>query len=89
MPSLTVRDIPKGVMERLRQAAAEERRSINAQVVYWIEQSAKRRMTLEERTKLVGDIGSLRQAIFRRHGMGSDSAEIIRQMRDARARGER
>ena len=88
MPSLTVRDIPLDVMERLRQAAAEEHRSINAEVVHWLTQTAQSRMPVEERAKLAADIRALRRAIFRRHGTGSDSSAIIRKMRNARARRE-
>ena len=86
MSSLTVRDIPEEVMQRLREAATEDRRSINSQTVFWLEQAARQRMSLDERTRLVSRVRSLRRAITRRRGTGPDSAKIIRRMRDERAR---
>ena len=86
MPSLTVRDIPDSVMESLRGAAAEDHRSVNAQAVYWLRQAARHWMSLEERTRLVRKIRASREATFRRHGMGSDSTPIIRQMREERGK---
>lgn len=85
MASLTVRDISEEVMQKLREAAAEERRSVNGQVIHWLEEAARRRMSLEERERLFSDIRTLREETLRRHGMGSDSAKVIRRMRDERA----
>lgn len=87
MPSLTVRDIPEELMERLRRAAAEERRSVNSQALYWLEWAARHWMSLEERTGLVERIRASREATFRRHGMGGDSAKLIRKIRDASTKG--
>ena len=86
MASLTIRNIPEEVMKRLRQAATEEHRSINSQAVQWLEQGAGQWMSPRGRAKLVRDIQSLREAIARRHGPGSDSTEIIRRMRMERAK---
>lgn len=84
MAGLTVRNIPEDVMQKLREAAAEEKRSVNAQVVHWLEEAARKRMSPEERERLFSDIQTLREETFRRHGMGSDSAKLIRRMRDER-----
>jgi hypothetical protein len=86
MPSLTVRDIPRDVMQQLRRVAKEERRSVNAQVLLWLQQAGRQSLSLQERTRVVSRIRALRKAIFRRRGLGPDSAEMIRQMRDERAR---
>lgn len=85
MASLTVRDIPEEVMRKLREAAVEERRSVNGQVIHWLEEAARKRMNPEERERLLSDIRTLREETFRRRGMGSDSAKLIRRMRDERS----
>lgn len=86
MPSMTVRDIPKDIMQRLRKAAAEQRRSINAQAVCWLEKGAREWMGSEEQKELLRRIKASREATYQRHGLLSDSTEIIRQMRENRAR---
>lgn len=83
MASLTIRNIPETVMKRLRRAAADERRSLNSQAVLWLEESAGQWINKRE---LLERIRASREEIYKRHGMGSDSAEIIRRMRDERAR---
>ena len=85
MPGLTVRAIPETVMRQLRQAAVENKRSLNAQAVYWLEQAGRQWLSGEERTKLLFWIRSSRQATRRRHGRGSDSAVITRRMRNESA----
>ncbi len=37
MPTLTIRDLPAEVLERLRRRAAEERRSLNQQAIYLLD----------------------------------------------------
>lgn len=86
MPSLTIRDIPEKVLEQLRDAARAQKRSVNAQAVYWLEQMGREWGSLEERTKLFERIRASREATFRKHGLGTDSAKLIRQMRDERTR---
>jgi hypothetical protein len=71
-------------MRRLRQAAGEEKRSLNAQASYWLEASASRWRSRAERDQLFESIQATREAIYRKHGMGSDSTKIIRRMRDER-----
>lgn len=39
MPALTIKGIPERVLERLRHRAAQERRSLNQQVIQLIEQA--------------------------------------------------
>lgn len=84
MASLTVRNIPDEVMEKLRAAATEQRRSVNSQVIHWLEECAGRQMSRADNDQLLAGILALREEGYRRHGMGSDSAKVIRRMRDAR-----
>ena len=37
MPTLTIRDLPADVLERLRRRAAEERRSVNQEAIHLLE----------------------------------------------------
>ena len=39
MPSITVKNVPAGLYERLRQSAQANRRSINAEIIVCIERS--------------------------------------------------
>ena len=86
MGRLTVKDIPEEVVKKLKQAAAEEHRSVNCQAIHWLEQSARRWMSFEDRTGLIRRIESLRKTIAQRHGPASDSTKIIRRMRMERVK---
>ena len=81
MPSLTIRDIPETLLQRMRRAARAERRSLNSQAVQWLEQSASHWIPEHKRRELMQAIQSEREAIYRRHGAGTDSVELIRKMR--------
>ena len=84
MASLTIRNIPEDILGPLRQAAEEERRSINSQALYWLEDTAQRWQSRTGIGQLFEGIREGREQIARRHGVGSDSAKIIRRMRDER-----
>jgi plasmid stability protein len=86
MASLTVRNIPEAMLEKLRQAAAEEQRSVNAQAIHWFEQGARQWLSEHERAQLLLEIRSSRRATARRHGRGSDSGAITRRIRNERAK---
>lgn len=86
MPSLTIRNIPQEVMEQLRDAARAQQRSLNAQAVHWLRLEGREWGSLEERMRLFEQVRASRKSTLRRHGRGSDSAKLIRQMRDARTR---
>ncbi len=86
MPSLTIRDIPEPLMEKLREAAAETRRSVNAQAVRWFEQAAKQWMSQQEKAQLLLDIRASRRSGTRRRKPGTNSVAIIRRMRNERAK---
>lgn len=48
MVSVTVKNIPADVYERLRQAAKAHRRSINSEIIVIIEETVKSRRTVPE-----------------------------------------
>jgi hypothetical protein len=82
MPSVTIRGIPAGLLRDLRAAARARRRSLNAQVLAWLD--AARRGEQAQ-----GDVGELLREIDRhvrktRRRRQSDSTRLIRRMRDAR-----
>ena len=86
MPSLTIRNIPEDVLERLRHAAAEERRSVNAQTVQWLERASRQWVSRKKNDALIERIDSLRERIRQTHGPGGDSARTLREMRQQRGR---
>ena len=48
MPSITIRDIPAETLSYLRAQARERRRSLNAELLYQLEQIAEERKRLEK-----------------------------------------
>lgn len=44
MPTLTIRDLPTDVLDRLRRRAAEERRSLNQEAIHLIELALRAHM---------------------------------------------
>jgi plasmid stability protein len=83
MAQLTVRDIPDETVDELKAAAQERGQSMNALVRAALEdylQARRRARTLRD---LLPEIDRRREAIRRRHGILSDSTEIIREFRDA------
>ena len=82
MPSMTIRGIPTDLLRDLRAAARARRRSLNAQVLAWLDQARR-----QEQAR--GDISQLLREIDRhvrktRRRRQSDSAVLIRRMREAR-----
>ena len=82
MPSVTVRGIPPDLLRDLRAAARARRRSLNAQVLAWLDDA--RRQELAQ-----GDLAELLRLLdrhVRKTGQRrqTDSARLIRRMRDAR-----
>ena len=88
MPSLTIRNLSNGLMDRLRQAAQGEKRSVNAQALHWLDSGARRWVSPAERAKLLGEIRSLRDRVYARHGAGSDSAVLTRRARAQRSKSQ-
>jgi len=65
---------------------ASEGRSVNAEVVRLLEQAVGQRIPSADLDKLYRKIRASRRAIARRHGPATDSAEVVRQMREERAK---
>lgn len=84
MATLTIRNIPEELMVRLRQAAEGQRRSINAEALFWLEDVAERQWSRAEIEAWFDRVRANREAIYRKHGVSSDSVGIIRRMRDER-----
>lgn len=80
MPSLTLKDLPPRVHEILRQAAADDRRSLNAFLISLLEDAAddieRRRRNYESRAELEAFVASLPEV--------SDPTPLIREDRDER-----
>ncbi len=82
MPSVTIRGLPRDLLRDLRATARARRRSLNAQVLAWLEEARS-----QERVR--GDVGELLDELDRhvartRRRRQGDSARLIRRMRDAR-----
>ena len=76
MVSLSVKNVPEDVLEKLRARAQRNRRSLQAELLAILEDSAnRRRFSVDEAYQRIRAIG-LKTA--------DDSAQIIREMRDSR-----
>ena len=76
MPSITIRDLPSGLHARLRERAAQHRRSLNAEIVHTLDQATAPR-TVDPHTA----IQDLRR--LRAEGQASPLTEAV--LRDAEA----
>ncbi len=85
MPSLTIRNLSENLMDRLRGAAREEKRSVNAQALHWLDSGAQRWVSPAERAELLNEIRSLRDRVHDRHGIGTDSSVLTRRARAQRS----
>ena len=86
MPSLTIRNLSEDLMDRLRQAAQGKKRSVNAQVLHWLDSGARRWVSPAERAKLLTEIRTLRDRVYAHHGMGTDSSVLTRRTRAQRSK---
>jgi hypothetical protein len=82
VPSVTIRGLSTDLLRDLRATARARRRSLNAQVVAWLDEARRREQAQ-------GDMEELLRAIDRhvkktRRRRQADSAQLIRRMRDAR-----
>lgn len=75
--SLSIKNVPKAVVERLRQRAARNRRSLQGELLDLVERAADEAPILSVR-----DIYDRAKRL--KLPQGESSADIIRQMRDAR-----
>jgi plasmid stability protein len=79
MPNVLIRDLDENLLERLKKAAAENGRSLQAEMHAALERAALRSMAHTRRIseKWLRELGD------RAH---SDSAELVREDRDSRSR---
>ena len=82
MPSATVRGIPPDLLRDLRAAARARRRSLNAQVLAWLEEARRQETAQGDVAELLRELERHVRKIGRRRQ--TDSARLIRRMRDAR-----
>ena len=82
MPSVTIRGIPPGLLRDLRAAARARRRSLNAQVLAWLDEARQQEAAQGDVTALLRALDRHVRRIPRRRQ--TDSARLIRRMRDAR-----
>jgi hypothetical protein len=82
MPSVTIRGLPTELLRDLRAAARARRRSLNAQVVLWLDEARRREQAQGDAEELLGAID--RHVRKTRRRRQTDSAALIRRMRDAR-----
>lgn len=82
MPSVTVRGISTDLLRDLRAAARARRRSLNAQVLAWLDEARRQEQARGDMGQLLRDID--RHVRKTRRRRQSDSAVLIRRMREAR-----
>lgn len=82
MPSVTIRGVPRALLRDLRAAARARRRSLNAQVLAWLEEAGAEEQVRGDVDELLRELDR-HAARTRRRGQ-TDSARLIRRMRDAR-----
>jgi len=82
MPSVTIRGLSPGLLRDLRATARARRRSLNAQVLTWLEEARRQEAAQRDVADLLRRLDRHVRAIPRRRQ--TDSARLIRRMRDAR-----
>lgn len=82
MPSVTIRGIPLDLLRDLRVAARARRRSLNAQVLAWLDQARRGQQAQGDVDERLREIDHHVRRTRRRHQ--ADSTRLIRRMRDAR-----
>jgi plasmid stability protein len=84
MPNLMVRNIPKQDDSELQQEAAENQRSINAEVLRTIAERAETRRQRKRADRAMRELDKLQEEISRKYPDAPESVELIREIRDAR-----
>ena len=67
MPSLTIKNLPADLYDRLKASAVRNRRSLNSEAIVVIERQLPRRRTPEEERQLMEEIREMRQRISKGH----------------------
>jgi hypothetical protein len=81
MPVLLVRNVPEGLVRRLKQQAKENRRSLQGELLTVLE-AAAREPTLADREAFFRETAEFRERLARSGRTFSDSTELIREDRD-------
>ena len=82
MPSVTIRGLSTDLLRDLRATARAHRRSLNAQVVAWLDESRRREQAQGDPEELLRAIDRHVKKTERRRQ--ADSVRLIRRMREAR-----
>jgi hypothetical protein len=82
VPSVTIRGLSTDLLRDLRATARARRRSLNAQVVAWLDEARRREQAQGDMEELLRAIDRHVKKTQRRRQ--ADSAQLIRRMRDAR-----
>ena len=82
MPSMTIRGLSAQLLRELRARARASRRSLNAQVLAWLDEARQREQAQGDAAELLREIDRHVQKTRRRRQ--SDSTGLIRRMRNAR-----
>jgi plasmid stability protein len=77
MPSLTVRNIPRGDYGALRAGAKRDRRSINAEVLAIFADKADMARRRASAAKVMKDLDKLREEISRKYPSQPGSVDLI------------
>jgi plasmid stability protein len=79
MATLTIRDVPDGLYQRLKEIAASERRSLNAEVIVLLDQISAQRDDMQAQQEALARIDARRRA---RQQASVDSLTLLREDRD-------
>jgi|GEM_PF-790590 len=92
MPSITIKDIPEDLVDRLRRRAAHDRRSINKEVMYLLDLALSGEMTPADATAMARRIEAQLQVwrqLAGRWESDLETADEIEQIYAARTPGRR
>jgi plasmid stability protein len=78
MPDVLIRDVPGPVLEALKQRAAENRRSLQQELLWILEGEVQR----PSRQAAIRAADAIRERLARSGKVFSDSAELVREDRD-------
>ena len=89
MPSLTLKDIPMPLMERLRARAAEDRRSLNREAIWLLEQALEPsgRAGLHLRQEREAQLAAWRALAGRWQGTDEETDELVEDIYQSRTEG--
>lgn len=87
MPSITLKDVPRALLDRLRERARLDRRSLQQEVLHLLEGALEARaVSPEEVARLQTEAWAALAGKFRHEG---DVDALVREIRRARTRGRK